>query len=81
MQKCDSCGMPLTPDKTSKHDKKYCIYCQNQETEELAGYNEVRTGSIKAAMDFMGKTRQEAEKMADQILPQLPRWQKEKSKE
>ena len=36
----------------------------------------MREGSISAAMKFMGKTRVEAEKMADEMMPKLPRWQK-----
>ena len=33
-------------------------------------------GSINAAMRLVGKTREEAEKMADSMMPKLPRWKK-----
>ena len=73
---CTSCGMPLDEKTTSKHADAYCIYCQDQENGELRSYQEVREGSIGAAMRLMGKTKEEAEKMADEMLPKLPRWQK-----
>lgn len=75
---CESCGMPLEENFISKHDQRYCIYCQDQETGFLATYEQVREGSIGAAMRLMGKTKEEAETMADTLLPQLPRWQSEK---
>jgi len=68
--------MPLDEKFTSKFDSTECIYCQNQETGELATYGQVRTGSIDAAIKFMGKTKEEAVKMVDDMLPKLPRWQK-----
>lgn len=74
MDVCESCGMPLDQGITSKHDTRYCIYCQNQENGELATYEQVREGSINAAVEFMGKTREEAERMADETLPTLSRW-------
>jgi hypothetical protein len=40
----------------------------------LGSKEQVREGSIKAAMKFMGKTREETEKMADEMMPKLPRW-------
>jgi hypothetical protein len=76
MKICESCGMPLDSKTASKFDDKYCIYCQNQETGALKTYQEVRVGSIGAAMKLMGKTQEEAEKMADEMLPKLPRWKK-----
>jgi len=77
MSSCISCGMPLDEKTTSKFDDQYCVYCQNQETEELASYKQVREGSIGAAMRLMNKTQEEAEEMADEMLPKLPRWQAE----
>ena len=76
MNICESCGMPLDGNSSSKFTKSYCIYCQNQETSELAAKEQVREGSIGAAMRLMGKTREEAEKMADDLMPNLPRWRK-----
>ena len=74
MKICESCGMPLDEKTISKFDGIYCIYCQNQETGELKTFEQVRSGSIDAAMRLMGKTKEEAEKMADEMLPNLPRW-------
>lgn len=74
---CESCGMPVDDRTVSKKDKKYCVYCQNQETGELATKEQVRQGSIDAAMKFMGKTKEEAEVMADTMMPTLPRWKNE----
>lgn len=74
--KCESCGMPPGEMTTSRHDDRYCIYCQDQETSVLRTYEQVREGSIGAAMRLMSKTREEAEKMADEMLPELPRWKK-----
>ena len=74
MNICQSCGMPLDEKTTSKCDGNYCVYCQNQETCELASKDQVREGSIKAAMEHMGKTREEAESMTDETMSKLPRW-------
>jgi hypothetical protein len=75
MKQCESCGMPLQENTTSQFDSRYCIHCQEQETSRLKSREEVREGSIRAAMGAMGLTREEAEKMADQLMPTLPRWQ------
>lgn len=77
MGNCQSCGMPLSSESVSKLDQRYCFYCQNQENGELSTYDQVREGSIGAAMKFMGKTREEAEQMADTMMPNLPRWKKQ----
>ena len=74
MKECESCGMPLDEATTSKFDGRYCIHCQDQQNGELASREQVREGSINAAMKFMGKTREEAEEMADEMMPKLPRW-------
>jgi hypothetical protein len=71
---CESCGMPTDGNTVSKFDSRYCIYCQDQNTEVLKSKEDVRTGSINAAIRLMGKTREEAEKMADEMMPKLPRW-------
>lgn len=77
MKICESCGMPLEEKTTSKFDGRYCIYCQDQQTGRLKTYDEVREGSIGAAMKLMGKTKEEAEKMANEMMPKLPRWKRE----
>lgn len=75
MKQCESCGMPLGEETASNMDDRYCVYCQDQQTGELRSKEEVREGSIAAAMRLMGKSREEAEKMADEMMPKLPRWQ------
>lgn len=80
MTMCQSCGMPLDDKSTSKLDKRHCIHCQNQETGELASKEQVREGSINAFVKFMGKTKEEAEKAVDEMMPKLPRWQKNSEK-
>ena len=77
MKQCESCGMPLGEDTTSKLDARYCVHCQDQGSSELATKEQVREGSINAAMRLMGKTREEAESMADEMMPNLQRWRKE----
>ena len=79
MKKCASCGMPLEANSKSKLSEIYCIYCQDQKTGKLASYEQVRKGTIGAAMKFMNKSKKEAEKMADAMLPELPRWKERKS--
>jgi hypothetical protein len=74
MKICESCGMPLDDKITSKYEGRYCIYCQNQENGELKTYNQVREGSIGAAIRLMGKTKVEAQNLADEMMPKLPRW-------
>lgn len=76
MGQCESCGMPLDEKTTSKFDGRYCSYCQNQESGELASKEQVREGSIQALMRLQSKSREEAEKIADETMPKLPRWQK-----
>ena len=68
--------MSLDDKTTSIFDGRCCIYCQDQHTGKLKTYDQVREGSIGAAMKLMGKTKEEAEKMADEMMPKLPRWKK-----
>ena len=77
MGNCESCGMPLDENSRSKLDARYCVHCQDQQSGRLANIAQVREGSINAAMRMMGKSRKEAEKMADDMLPRLPRWRRE----
>jgi hypothetical protein len=66
--------MPVDEKTTSKFDARYCIHCQDQQSGVLGSEEQVREGSINAAMQFLGKTRAEAEKMVDEMMPKLPRW-------
>ncbi|MCL4366441.1 hypothetical protein M1437_04400 [Patescibacteria group bacterium] len=67
--------MPLEEKSTSKFDGQYCIYCQDQQTKQLKSKEEVREGSIEALMRYYGKSREETEKMVDETMAKLPRWQ------
>ena len=80
MTVCYSCGMPLDEGTTSKFEDNYCIHCQDQESGELASYEQVRAGSIDAAVRLMEKTQEEAEAMADDVMPKLPRWKEKFAK-
>lgn len=72
--RCESCGMPMDVSEVSKFDLRYCIHCQDQATGDLKAYQEVRDGSIEAAMKFLGKSREEAVKMTEEMMPKLARW-------
>jgi len=72
--RCESCGMPMDVDEVSKFDLRYCIHCQDQATGDLKSYQEVRDSSINAAMKFLGKSREEAVKMTEEMMPKLARW-------
>jgi len=77
MKTCESCGMPLETDTTSKFDARYCIYCQDQKTRKLATKEQVREGIIKNY--FMGHekmNRKQAEIATDKMMDKLPRWKK-----
>jgi hypothetical protein len=74
---CQSCGMPMDEETQSKFDERYCIYCQDQTTKRLKPYEEVVRGSVNAAVKFLGKSKEEAIKMANENLPKLPRWKKD----
>jgi hypothetical protein len=75
MKHCESCGMPLGDETTSKFDGRYCVYCQDQQSGDLRSMEQVREGSVNAAMRLHGMSREEAERMAEEMLPKLPRWQ------
>jgi hypothetical protein len=77
MSSCQSCGMPLEEKTTSKFDPTECIYCQDQTSGQLKTYEEVRSGCIKAAVDMLGKTEEQAVAWVNAELPKLPRWQKQ----
>ena len=49
--------MPLDEKTTSKFDDRYCIHCQDQQSGELASKEQVREGSIRAAMQFLNYTK------------------------
>ncbi len=76
MKSCESCGMPMDGKTVSGYNNKYCLYCMDEKTGFLKPEKDVRKGSIEAAMKFMGKTKEEAEKFVDEMMAKLPRWQK-----
>jgi hypothetical protein len=71
---CESCGMPMDLNTISKRDIRYCFHCQDPKTGALKPYGQVRSDSIDALMRIMGKTKEEAEKTADDAMLKLPRW-------
>lgn len=75
MKQCNSCGMSLNDNSTSKKDDHFCIYCQDQQSGQLKSKEEVREGSILAMMQYQGQSREEAEKFVAENMPKLPRWQ------
>lgn len=75
MNHCESCGMQLDEYTVSKFDKRYCIHCQDQQTGDLKSKEDVREGSIQATMRTTNKGRDEAKRMVDEKMPDLPRWQ------
>ena len=78
MARCESCGMTLqAPASVSKHDARYCAHCQDQLTGQLRTREQVRMGSVEALMRVREISREEAEAIVDQMLPDLPRWQRE----
>jgi hypothetical protein len=74
--RCESCGMPMDVDEVSRFDLRYCIHCQDQKTGDLKAYQQVRDGSIEAAVKFLGKSREEAVKMTEELMPKLARWKR-----
>jgi len=71
---CEAQKSAIRGNKIESDFTRYCVHCQDQQSGELASKEQVREGSINVAMKFMGKTREEAEKMADEMMPKLPRW-------
>ena len=78
---CESCGMPMGLHETSAFDCRYCIHCQDQKTGDLKAYQQVREGSITAAISLLGRSKQDAEKMTDEMMPKLARWKVKTEKE
>ncbi len=76
MGSCESCGMPMDGKTTCGYDNRYCVYCMDEKTGFLRSKNEVREGSINSTMKVMGKNREDAEKIVDEVMPKLPRWRK-----
>jgi Putative zinc ribbon domain len=76
MKSCESCGMPMDGKNVSSYNNKYCLYCMDEKTGFLKPEKDVRKSSIEAAIKFMGKTREEAEKFVDGMMAKLPRWHK-----
>ncbi len=75
-KQCESCGMPLERLTTSFFEDRYCVHCQDQRSGQLANREQVKEGSINAVVRLFGKTPAEAEKVVDNTMATLPRWQK-----
>jgi len=77
MKTCESCGMPLEANTTSKFDARYCIYCQDQKTGKLSTKEQVREGIIENYfMKHEKLNRKQAETATDKLMAKLPRWKK-----
>ena len=74
MGNCESCGMTLDDNSKSKFDKRYCNYCQDQETRMLKSFEEVKEGSIEVAMEYMRLSREDSQHLVEDNLSKLPRW-------
>jgi hypothetical protein len=70
---CESCGREIDMRSCSKFDCRYCTNCQDQETAHLKPYGQVREEMVAGYLN-KGKTKEEAEKLADELMPKLTRW-------
>jgi hypothetical protein len=76
VKKCESCGMPM--EEASQHgggdiNNLYCVHCTTP-TGKLKSRSEVREGMIQFYMDAMKKSREEAEKVVDEVMSKAPAW-------
>ncbi len=75
MKTCESCGMPTDENTTSKLDARYCNLCQDQSSGELASNEQTKQGMIQGYFIPLQKMApEEAEKAAEAMMAQLPRW-------
>jgi len=80
---CQSCGMPLREEKFFSTNKdgsqniNYCLYCYDRGgfIDGCNSLNEKIEYSIKRSM-HCGISKEDAEDMANNILPTLDRWKK-----
>ena len=79
---CQSCSMPMvetedfgTEDDGSKN-QEYCKYCFQEGDFTNPGIS--KEEMIEKLVDLankMGKSKEEAKKMAEEVIPKLKRWQ------
>ncbi len=80
MARCESCGALLGRIvNASRLDPRYCVHCLDATSGQLRSKEQVRVASIEALMRSREISREEAEALVDQMLPDLPRWQEEAS--
>lgn len=73
---CNSCGMPLEkPEDFGSHQggETHCVYCVNTDG-TLKSYEEVLQGTVEHLVQFQGLDHKAAEKMAIDMLQNLPAW-------
>jgi hypothetical protein len=79
---CQSCSMPMTKDEDFGTDEdgsknwRYCKYCfqDGDFTDSITSKEEMIQKLVNMA-GKMGKSKEEAEKMANEIIPKLKRWE------
>lgn len=76
VQICQSCSMPM--ETLELHgggvkENPYCIYCTDAHG-HLKPRNDVREGMIQFYIDSMRKSREEAERVVDAIMSEMPAW-------
>jgi hypothetical protein len=80
---CQSCGMPLQKEEdfgtnpSGSKSEEYCFHCfQNGKfLDEGITLQEKIDKNVKFAVQ-MGRSEQEARKLASEVLPKLKRWSK-----
>lgn len=73
---CQSCGMPMeTPEMHGGgiEQNPYCVYCTDAEG-HLKSREDVREGMVQFYMDAMGKSRDDAERVVDATMAEMPAW-------
>jgi len=79
---CQSCSMPMMKDEDFGTDEdgsknwRYCKYCfQEGEFTDSIDSKEEMIERLVGMADKMGKSKEEARKMAEEIIPTLKRWE------
>lgn len=79
---CQSCSMPMVKDEDfgtnadGSKNQEYCQYCfQDGKFTRPDITKEQMKEMLVGMADKTGKTREEAKKMAEDVIPTLKRWQ------
>lgn len=86
-KRCQSCGMPLGPgffgtEKDGSSTREYCTMCfaAGKFTETTMSLKEMLARSVEHMEQEMGYSLEKATKLAEEVVPQLKRWQAKKKK-